>query len=126
MVVYDVTDRESFDAVQMWIGEVNRLAMPNVSKVLVGNKNDLNTDRKISYEEGEALAKKYGIKFLETSAKSSFNVLDSFLTMTKEMLDKATKKAVTMTGEDKVLKPAKEPKKLTLSKSTSKSGAACC
>lgn len=122
MIVYDVTDRESFDAVQMWIGEVNRLAMANVSKILVGNKSDLIGERKVSYEEGETLAKKYGIKFLEASAKSSFNVLDVFLAMTKEMLDKVNKKAVAQ-SDDKILKPAK---KITIAKSLAKGNDKCC
>jgi GTPase KRas protein len=52
---------------------------------LVGNKCDLENDRKVSYEEGMELAKHFEIPFLETSAKQSVNVENSFITMTKEI-----------------------------------------
>eukprot|EP00826_Nyctotherus_ovalis_P029922 TRINITY_DN2373_c0_g2_i12.p3 TRINITY_DN2373_c0_g2~~TRINITY_DN2373_c0_g2_i12.p3 ORF type:complete len:107 (-),score=31.28 TRINITY_DN2373_c0_g2_i12:150-470(-) len=106
----------------MWIGEVNRLAMANVAKILVGNKADLTAERRVSHEEGEGLAKKYGIKFLESSAKSAFNVLDVFQTMTKEMLEKVNKKVITHT-DDRLLKNAK---KVTISRSTRGGKGNCC
>ena len=117
-----MTDRDSFDAVQMWIGEVNRLAMANVAKILVGNKSDLAGERKVSSEEGQALAKKYGIKFLESSAKSAKNVLDVFQTMTKEMLEKVNKKIITPTDE-RLLKTSK---KISISRSKSAKNNGCC
>lgn len=98
MIVYDVTDRESFNAVKIWISEVNKLATPGVSKILVGNKNDLNGERRVTYEEGEELAKRLGIKFLESSAKSAFNVHEVFKTMTFEMMEKIPKKSVGRSG----------------------------
>jgi GTPase SAR1 family protein len=52
---------------------------------LVGNKCDLEENRKVSYEEGMELAKHYEIPFLETSAKNSVNVESSFITMSKEI-----------------------------------------
>ena len=52
MIVYDVTDRESFDAVDNWINEVEKYATVNVNKLLIGNKSDLINERQVSYEEG--------------------------------------------------------------------------
>jgi GTPase SAR1 family protein len=92
MVVYDLTDPESFKNVEMWMGEIDKFAASGVSKLLIGNKLDMAADRKVSTEEGAALAKKYNIKFLETSAKSSTNVLDAFKTMTEEMHARVSKK----------------------------------
>jgi Ras-related protein Rab-1A len=92
MVVYDLTDPESFKSVEMWMGEIDKFAAAGVSKLLIGNKLDMAADRKVSTEEGAALAKKYNIKFLETSAKSSTNVLDAFKTMTEEMHARISKK----------------------------------
>ena len=41
IVVYDITDRESFSAIQNWMGEVEKHASDNISRILVGNKCDL-------------------------------------------------------------------------------------
>lgn len=65
--------------------EIEKFANDNVCKVLVGNKCDLVEKRKVSREEGEELAKHYGIPYLETSAKSNICVEDSFITMAKQI-----------------------------------------
>ena len=83
IIVYDVTDRETFENVRQWMHEIDRFANDNVCKVLVGNKCDLEDKRKVSKEEGEELAKSYGIPYLETSAKSNICVEDSFSTMAR-------------------------------------------
>ena len=80
-VVYDVTDRDSFDAVNRWFSDVQRLAAPDVCKMLIGNKSDLNEARKVSTKEGKALAASLGVPFLETSAKLCDNVQEMFLRM---------------------------------------------
>ena len=92
MNVYDITDSESFKSVEMWAEEIEKYATPGVSKLLIGNKMDMDGDRKVSKEQGETLAKHYNIKFLETSAKSSINVLEAFKTMTREMYNRSAKK----------------------------------
>ena len=46
--------------------------------ILIGNKKDLEDKRQVSYEEGEAFAKENGLMFLETSAKTAYNVVESF------------------------------------------------
>ena len=85
IIVYDVTDRESFDNVRQWMHEIDRFANQGVCKILVGNKCDLEEERKVSTEEGMELAKHYELPFLETSARNSINVEQSFYTMTKEI-----------------------------------------
>lgn len=65
--------------------EIERFANDNVCKVLVGNKCDLVQNRKVSKEEGEELAKSYGIPYIETSAKSNICVEDSFTTMASQI-----------------------------------------
>ena len=52
IVTYDITDRESFTAVQTWMGEVEKHASDNISRILVGNKCDLEDQRAVSFEEG--------------------------------------------------------------------------
>ena len=85
IVTYDVTDKESFKAIDNWMSEVEKHASDNVSKILVGNKCDLEESRQVSTDEGKELAEHFGIKFLETSAKQSNNVEEAFITMTKEI-----------------------------------------
>lgn len=97
MIVYDVTDDESFKSVEMWIEEINKFAASGVCKLFIGNKIDLESDRKISTEQGATLAKHYGAKFVETSAKDSTNVLQAFKVMTEEMYNRNNKKAALQT-----------------------------
>jgi Ras-related protein Rab-1A len=81
IIVYDVTDRETFENVRQWMHEIERFANDNVCKVLVGNKCDLDDRRKVSTAEGQELAQSYGIPFLETSAKMNLSVEQCFITM---------------------------------------------
>ena len=89
VVVYDITDRESFDQVQQWMSEIDQHASQDVCRLLVGNKADLDDKRAVKTEEGENLARQYGIPFLETSAKQSLNVDNMFTTMAQAMKKKA-------------------------------------
>ena len=74
IIVYDVTDRDSFENVRQWMHEIERFANPGVCKILVGNKCDMEEIRKVTHDEGAELARHFEIPFLETSAKNSINV----------------------------------------------------
>ncbi|KAH0792161.1 Ras-related protein RABD1 [Histomonas meleagridis] len=89
VVVYDITDRESFEQVSHWMTEIDSHASSDVCRLLVGNKCDLDDKRAVKTEEGEALARQFGIPFLETSAKDSKNVDEMFITMSSAMKKKA-------------------------------------
>lgn len=88
IVVYDVTDQESFNNVRQWMTEIDRYASDNVNRLLVGNKCDLTTKKMIDYATAKELADSMGIAFLETSAKNSTNVEQAFLTMASEIKDR--------------------------------------
>lgn len=77
-MTYDITDRESFSAVESWMGEVEKHASDNISRILVGNKSDMENQRQVSFEEGKELAEHYNVRFLETSAKDCKNVDEAF------------------------------------------------
>ena len=85
ILVYDITDKQSFRDIDNWLTEVEKHANENVNKLLVGNKCDLEQNRQVSYEEGKAYADQLGIKFLETSAKNSVGVESAFFTMANEI-----------------------------------------
>ena len=85
IIVYDVTDRQSFQNVEHWLKEIDKYATGNVNKLLVGNKSDLQSKKVVTYDEAKEFADKHGIKFLETSAKNSHNVEQAFQTMASEI-----------------------------------------
>ncbi|KNA14110.1 hypothetical protein SOVF_110550 [Spinacia oleracea] len=85
IIVYDVTDQQSFDNVKQWLNEIDRYASDNVVKILVGNKSDLTSNKVVSSETAKAFADEIGIPFLETSAKNSTNVEEAFMTMAAEI-----------------------------------------
>ncbi|KAJ0897623.1 putative small GTP-binding protein [Helianthus annuus] len=81
IIVYDVTDLESFNNVKQWLGEIERYASENVNKLLVGNKCDLTESRAVSYDTAKEFADEIGIPFMETSAKDATNVEQAFMAM---------------------------------------------
>ncbi|CAL5379945.1 unnamed protein product [Camellia sinensis] len=85
IIVYDVTDMESFNNVKQWLNEIDRYANDTVCKLLVGNKCDLVENKVVDTQTAKAFADELGIPFLETSAKDSINVEQAFLTMAGEI-----------------------------------------
>ena len=73
------------------MSEVEKHAADNISRILVGNKCDLEDKRDVSKEQGEEMAEHYGIRFLETSAKVSNNVEQAFTLMTREIKNRVAK-----------------------------------
>ena len=74
VVVYDVTNRQSFLNTARWIEEVRSERGADVIIVLVGNKTDLVDKRQVSIEEGDGKAREFNVMFIETSAKAGFNI----------------------------------------------------
>lgn len=74
LLVYDITDRESFENVENWINTIYDKADSDVCILLVGNKIDMEKKRVVMYEEGEKLAKKFKVPFFECSAKTGENI----------------------------------------------------
>lgn len=85
-VVYDVTDRESFDHIISWMREVEKYGSLKSVIHIVGNKTDLK--RKVSYDEAKSYADSLGVKYIEVSAKTSSNIDKAFNDCAKDLLDK--------------------------------------
>ena len=87
LIVYDVTEKESFDALNFWMKSFKENANKNAICLIIGNKIDLENKRVIGYDEGKKFAEKYGVKFIETSAKSAVGVNEAFYSVAKEIFD---------------------------------------
>ncbi|XP_013408685.1 ras-related protein Rab6 isoform X1 [Lingula anatina] len=78
VVVYDITNANSFQQTSKWIDDVRTERGSDVIIMLVGNKTDLADKRQVSTEEGERKAKELNVMFIETSAKAGYNVKQLF------------------------------------------------
>ena len=102
IVVYDVTDQESFNNIKQWLLEVDKLACENVNKLLVGNKCDLTHKKVVDYSSAKEYADQLGIPFLETSAKNATNVEKAFVTMAAKIKNRAGPPAAATTAGVKI------------------------
>jgi small GTP-binding protein len=79
VLVFDLTSKTSFDELNMWINDLNTLCSPNAYIILVGNKTDRDEERVVTEGEAKETAKRYGLEYIETSAKSGDNVAEAFV-----------------------------------------------
>ncbi len=85
LLVYDITNRSTFESVERWLKELREHADAKIVVMLVGNKCDLADDRQVEVSEGTACAAKFRLSFLETSALEATNVEESFKTVLTEI-----------------------------------------
>ncbi|XP_047469717.1 ras-related protein Rab-3-like [Penaeus chinensis] len=88
ILMYDVTNEESFNSVQDWCTQIKTYSWDNAQVILVGNKCDMEDERVISYERGKQLADQLGLEFYETSAKENINVKAVFERLVDIICDK--------------------------------------
>jgi len=86
LLTYDVTNRLSFENIRNWLAQVKEYAKPTVQIILVGNKIDLASQRKIKAEEARQLAQAYAIPYIETSAKNGHNVSEAFNELARRLI----------------------------------------
>lgn len=79
LLVYDVSNRNTFQNIPKWLEEVRKSAQPGTLIMLVGNKTDLHHRRAVSMDEGQAFSMDNGLLFMETSALDRVNVESTFL-----------------------------------------------
>ncbi|EEA08347.1 Ras family protein SEC4, putative [Cryptosporidium muris RN66] len=88
ILVYDITNIETFNNLSYWMKNLEEYANINVQKILVGNKCDLNSQRQVSEQRGKELAQEYKIPFFETSAKLDSSVTEAFSCIAEEIKQK--------------------------------------
>ncbi|XP_066595710.1 ras-related protein Rab-37-like isoform X1 [Prorops nasuta] len=86
LLLYDVTNKTSFDNIRAWLSEIREHANEDVVIMLLGNKCDCGSERMVKKEDGARLASEYGVPFIETSAKTGLNVELAFHAVARELL----------------------------------------
>ncbi|GAB5583927.1 ras-related protein Rab-13 isoform X1 [Prionailurus iriomotensis] len=89
ILVYDITDEKSFENIQNWMKSIKENASAGVQRLLLGNKCDMEAKRRVRKEQADQLAREHGIRFFETSAKSSTNVDEAFSSLARDILLKS-------------------------------------
>lgn len=86
LLVYDITDRDSFTKVRHWVKELRKIVGKQIVLVIAGNKSDMEKKRQVDEAEAEQYAQSVGAVHIPTSAKTGKNVEQAFLEITKGML----------------------------------------
>lgn len=124
VLVYDVTDRASFEKVSDWMKQIGQYTQTDkIGLVLLGNKIDVEP-REVSNEEGNMLAKNFNIKYFETSAMSNINVEESFKFLAEDIMTKQNIRPLNPTDGNKVKKEEKFKIDADTKKEDKKKG--CC
>lgn len=89
MCVYDLTNEKSFENLEnYWLKEIKNHAPQNAVLLLMGNKADLESERKVDFDRAERLAKRIGVSLYEVSAKTGINVDEAFTDLATAMRDR--------------------------------------
>ncbi|XP_042075981.1 ras-related protein Rab-3A-like [Haplochromis burtoni] len=78
ILMYDITNEESFNAVQDWSTQIKTYSWDNAQVLLVGNKCDMEDERVVAAERGRQLSEQLGFEYFEASAKDNINVKQTF------------------------------------------------
>ncbi|KAF8273946.1 ras-domain-containing protein [Lactarius quietus] len=87
ILVYDVSNRETFEALPRWLRELEKFVPPEVVKIVVGNKLDKEHSRQVPTYEGAAFASHMGCLFVEASAKTAAGVTEAFTQVVERIID---------------------------------------
>uniref|UniRef100_A0A8C0N1E6 RAB4A, member RAS onco family n=1 Tax=Canis lupus familiaris TaxID=9615 RepID=A0A8C0N1E6_CANLF len=88
LLVYDITSRETYNALTNWLTDARMLASQNIVIILCGNKKDLDADREVTFLEASRFAQENELMFLETSALTGENVEEAFVQCARKILNK--------------------------------------
>ena len=87
VLIYDITDRESFQSLNCWLIDIEKNANKNVKIILIGNNCDLEDKREVSYQEGKDFAQNNNMLFFEVSAKNNTNINEAFKSLVEEIIN---------------------------------------
>ena len=109
ILIYDIGEKDSFEAVENWIKSIREIGKDKLPIILVGNKCDLSDDkRQVSLKEGQDKANEFNIPFYETSCKEGINIKEVFEKLIDDIIEKGNKNLM---GEFKILNKGKKKEK---------------
>ncbi|KAJ5074370.1 ras and ef-hand domain-containing protein [Anaeramoeba ignava] len=115
VLIYDITSKKSLQDLNYWIESVQKNAPPNVEKMIIANKADLQHKRQVDIEEGQNFADSVNAIFYEVSAKTGENLMEAFTNFTQKILFNGirndTKKTVPLNVKDKKKKKKEKKEK---------------
>ena len=86
IIVYSIDTEDSFNNIEKWLNDIKTQSNPDIKIFLIGNKADLEDKRRLTKEQGEQLCNDHKLAFfMETSAKTGFNVQNVFIQVAKEL-----------------------------------------
>jgi len=98
VLAFDTTEASTFKSLDIWYGDVQAYARPDIDMVLVGTKSDCEDRRQVSADAAEAWAAARGMSYVETSARTSLNVERVFTHLTSRALERLDALGVTRTA----------------------------
>ena len=108
LLIYDITDRESFESLTHWLNEIENNANKNIKILLIGNNCDLEEQRQVSYQEGKDFALKNNMNFLEVSVKDDINIKEAFELLIEEIINSTSNETKKTT--EKTIHPSSKKK----------------
>ena len=111
LLLYDITDRESFESLNSWLIDIEKNTKKDVCKILIGTNFDLENDRKVTYQEGKEFATKNGMKFIEVSVENNININEAFDILLEDIMNKISNKKEKKDDEKIVESPIPDNKK---------------
>ena len=110
LLVYDISDKNTFLNIENWMTSIKEESSDTIPIILIGNKCDLDDQRKIQKEEGEQFANNNNLKFFETSCKDGDNVEKCFIELTKLIIERKKEKQFNPNTQKLVNKEKKKEK----------------
>lgn len=95
IIVFSFTSHQSFEDLSEWIDSVQHLCAPQAQILLVANKHDLIENKEVTIQEAETFARSQNLELIITSAKTDYNVKESFFTLIRGIIQKIQTNAIT-------------------------------
>ncbi|CAD8106037.1 unnamed protein product [Paramecium primaurelia] len=125
LIVYDITHKDSFDVLKSWVNELKAHGPKKIVQVLVGNKNDLIEDEKVSYDEANNYAQQIGASLKLTSCKENKGIQELFVSIAEQILYEEQNKIVEGKKPEKPQNPSVRVTTDDQNKKKKKEGGCC-